>query len=168
MSVSSPVFGIVGWKNSGKTTLLERLVAHMSAQGLAVSTVKHAHHDVEVDRAGTDSWRHRRAGAVEVLLATPHRCVLIHELRDAPAPSLDALLARLQPADLILVEGFKEHRHPKLETSRSATAQSLLAHADATVRAVAADYPPPDLDRPVFDLDDVGGIARFVQAEVLR
>ncbi len=166
MSVRSPVFGIVGWKNCGKTTLIERLVRHLAEQGLAVSTVKHAHHDVEVDQPGKDSWRHRRAGAVETVLASARRTVLIHE--HAREPSLDDLLARMRPADLVLIEGFKDERHPKLEVSRRAAAQRLFLDSDPTVLALASDHAPPALRVPHFDLDDTAGIAAFVLREARR
>ncbi|MFW5833012.1 MAG: molybdopterin-guanine dinucleotide biosynthesis protein B [Pseudomonadota bacterium] len=163
-----PVLGIIGWQNSGKTTLVERLVQHFGETGLRVSTIKHAHHDVDVDQPGKDSWRHRQAGAVEVVLATARRTMSIHELRGAPEPSLDALVARLRPVDLVLVEGFKSHDHPKLEVSRAATRQPLRAWDDPSVLAVASDYLPEGLHRPHFPLDDVAAIARFVRATVGR
>ena len=165
--MSPPVFGIVGWKNAGKTTLTERLVAHFTAAGLAVSTIKHAHHDAEWDQPGKDSFRHRQAGAVEVVLATARRTMLVHELRGAPEPALADLLARLRPVDLVLVEGFKTDPHPKLEVSRQATAQRLRALDDPTVVALACDYAPEGLDLPRFALDDVAGIAAFVRRRVL-
>lgn len=163
-----PVFGIVGWKNAGKTTLTERLVAHLTAAGLAVSTIKHAHHEVEIDRPGKDSFRHRQAGAVEVILATARRTMLVHELRDVPEPGLGELVGRLRPVDLVLVEGFKRDPHPKLEVSRKATAQRLHAHDDPTVLALACDYAPEGLELPRFALDDVPGIARFVRQTLGR
>ncbi|TVQ39775.1 MAG: molybdopterin-guanine dinucleotide biosynthesis protein B [Geminicoccaceae bacterium] len=158
------VFGIVGWKNSGKTTLTERLVAHLSAEGVTVSTIKHTHHDVDLDQPGKDSWRHRRAGAVETLLATPTRTMLIHERRAAPEPPLDTLLARLQPVDLVLVEGFKYHPHPKLEVSRRAIGRPLIARTEPSIVALATDYLPDGTDLPRFELDQVAAIARFILA----
>ncbi|MEM9221250.1 MAG: molybdopterin-guanine dinucleotide biosynthesis protein B [Pseudomonadota bacterium] len=156
------VFGVVGWKDSGKTGLVERLVATFVKRGLTVSTVKHAHHDVDVDQAGRDTHRHREAGASEVLLATPRRWALMHELRGAEEPSLEALLKTLSPADLVLVEGFKREGHAKIETHRAVTGADLLASADPTVRAIASDVPLQGVGRPVFRLDDTDAIAEFI------
>jgi len=159
------IYGIVGWKNSGKTTLVERLVAEITARGLSVSTVKHAHHAFDMDRPGKDSHRHRIAGAREVLVASRRRIAILDELRDRPEPGLPALLARLEPVDLILIEGYKTAPHPKLEVHREATGQPLIAAGDRSVRAVASDRPLV-LDRPCYDLDDVVAIADFILAEV--
>jgi len=159
------VFGIAGWKNTGKTGLLERLVAEITARGYTVSTVKHAHHAFDVDRPGTDSHRHRVAGAREVILASGRRVALMQELRGAPEPGLDALLARLSPVDLVLVEGYKRADHPKIETFRAEAGNALIATGDPTIRAVASDV-ALDLDRPVFDLNDTAAIADFILAEV--
>ncbi|MEL7117271.1 MAG: molybdopterin-guanine dinucleotide biosynthesis protein B [Pseudomonadota bacterium] len=158
------LFGIVGWKNSGKTTLMERLVTEITGRGLTVSTVKHAHHAFDVDQPGKDSYRHRSAGASQVLLSSANRWALMTELRGGPELELDDLLAQLQPVDLVLVEGFKRAGHPKVEAHRAATGQPLLAHDDPQIRAVASDH-PIDLDRPVLDLDDVAGIADFILAD---
>lgn len=160
------VFGIVGWKNNGKTTLVERLVGEFTVAGYRVSTVKHAHHAVDLDQPGKDTWRHRQAGAQEVVLATARRWAVIHELRGAAEPSLDELLTRLSPADLVLVEGFKRSTHPKLEVHRRERATPLLAHEDPSIVAVASDMPLADLSLPRFDLDDVAGIAAFILAEL--
>ena len=160
------VFGVVGWKNNGKTTLVERLVAHLTEAGYRVSTVKHAHHEVDLDQPGKDSWRHREAGACEVVLATARRWAVIHELRGRPEPPLDELLARMSPVDLVLVEGFKRFPHPKLETHRRERGTPLLAREDPTIIAVASDEPLPDLALPQLDLDDVAGIARFILARL--
>jgi molybdopterin-guanine dinucleotide biosynthesis adapter protein len=156
------VFGVVGWKNNGKTTLVERLVAHLVARGYRVSTVKHAHHEVELDQPGKDTWRHREAGAEEVVLATARRWAVIHELRGAPEPTLDALLARMTPVDLVIVEGFKRLPHPKLEVHRRARATPLLAGEDPTIVALATDEPLPRSALPQFGLDDIEAIAAFV------
>ena len=161
------VYAVIGWKDTGKTHLLERLVAEVARRGLSVSTVKHAHHDTEMDHPGTDSFRHRAAGAREVVLASPRRWALMAELRDAPEPPLGALLARLSPVDLVLVEGYKRAPHPTVEAWRAAAGRPLLAPTDPTVRAVAADgSPPAEVDLPVFDLDDTCGIADFILREV--
>ena len=158
------VWGVVGWKNSGKTGLVERLVAAFVARGVRVSTVKHAHHSADLDRPGTDSDRHRAAGAAEVLLSSPARVALLQELRGAPEPALSDLLARLQPVDLVLVEGFKTAHHPKIEAHRAATGQPLLALNDPTIRAVASDSAPA-IACPRFDLNDTDAIAEFIATE---
>ncbi len=159
------LYGVVGWKNAGKTGLMERLVAEISGRGLRVSTVKHAHHRIDVDQPGTDSHRHRQAGATEVLLASATRFALMHELRDEGEPALETLLARLAPVDLVLVEGYKRAAHPKVEAHRAETGKGLIAENDASVRAVASDV-ALDLDRPVFALDDTRAIADFILSEV--
>ncbi|MAM24422.1 MAG: molybdopterin-guanine dinucleotide biosynthesis protein B [Rhodobacteraceae bacterium] len=159
------IYGVVGWKNSGKTGLMERLVTEITGRGHSVSTVKHAHHSFDVDHEGKDSHRHRVAGAREVLLASRSRFALMHELRDAPEPTLDDLLTRLSPVDLVLVEGYKRDGHPKVEAHRAVTGNPLIAPDDPTVRAVASDT-ALDLDRPVFDLDDTRTIADFILSEV--
>ncbi|MEM7731284.1 MAG: molybdopterin-guanine dinucleotide biosynthesis protein B [Pseudomonadota bacterium] len=159
------VYGIIGWKNAGKTGLVERLVTEITSRGISVSTIKHAHHNFDVDQPGKDSFRHRQAGATEVLLASANRFALMHELRGVEEPSLDSLLARLSPVDLVLVEGYKRDRHPKVEAFRAETGNPLIAQDDETVRAVAADT-NVNFDRPVFDLNDTEAIADFILAEV--
>ncbi|MFB9151331.1 molybdopterin-guanine dinucleotide biosynthesis protein B [Roseovarius ramblicola] len=159
------LYGVTGWKNAGKTGLMERLVAEIAGRGVSVSTVKHAHHSFDVDHPGKDSHRHRVAGAREVLLASRNRFALMHELREAGEPTLEELLQRLSPVDLVLVEGYKRDRHPKIEAFRAETGHALIAPGDPTIRAVASDV-ALDLDRPVFDLDDTRGIADFILAEV--
>lgn len=155
------VYGVTGWKNSGKTGLMERLVSEFTARGLAVSTVKHAHHDTDIDQPGRDSYRHREAGARQVLLATPRRWAVMHELRGAPEPSLADLLAQLAPVDLVLVEGYKQGAHPKIEAHRAENAKPPLAQDNPTVRALACDSVLAT-DLPCFDLDDTRGIADFI------
>ncbi len=159
------IYGVTGWKNAGKTGLMERLVAEFCARGLTVSTLKHAHHSTDVDQPGTDSHRHREAGASEVLLASPNRVAIMQELRGAPEPSFTDLLARMRPVDLVLVEGFKREPHPKIEAYRTSAGNPLIAPGDASIRAVAADI-SLDLDRPVFDLDDTAAIADFIAADL--
>lgn len=159
------IYGITGWKNCGKTGLMERLVTEFTERGLTVSTIKHAHHSTDVDQPGTDSHRHRMAGASEVILASTHRIALMQELRGAAEPSLSSLLARLSPVDLVLVEGYKREDHPKIEAHRSAAGQPLIAPQDDSIRALASDS-ALDLDRPVFDLDDTRAIADFITAEL--
>lgn len=159
------VFGVVGWKNAGKTGLMERLVAEITSRGFTVSTVKHAHHSFDVDQKGKDSHRHRVAGASEVLLASQFRYALMHELRAEQEPSLDELLKKLSPVDLVLVEGYKRDKHFKVEAHRAETGNPLIAIGDQTVRAVASDV-ALEIDRPVFDLDDTKTVADFILTEI--
>ncbi|MEM7074157.1 MAG: molybdopterin-guanine dinucleotide biosynthesis protein B [Pseudomonadota bacterium] len=158
------IFGICGWKNNGKTGLMERLVAEITGRGLRVSTIKHAHHRFDVDQPGKDSYRHRAAGAIEVLLTSANRFVLMHELRDEQEPDLNDLLAKMSAVDLVLIEGFKTAAHPKIEAHRTETGKALLALEDSSILAVASNV-QLDLDRPVFDLDDTIGIADFILGE---
>ena len=159
------LYGIVGWKNAGKTGLMERLVAEICGRGFSVSTVKHAHHVFDVDQPGKDSYRHRTAGATEVLLASRKRYALMHELRDEDEPELEALLAKLAPVDLVLIEGYKRDAHPKVEAFRAETKNPLIATDDPTIKASASDT-PMEIDRPVFDLNDTVAIADFILSEV--
>ena len=159
------LFGIVGWKNSGKTGLMERLVAEFTARGLTVSTVKHAHHSFDIDQPGKDSHRHRAAGAREVMLASRSRWALMHELRGADEPTLAQLLDRLSPVDLVLIEGYKRDAHAKIEAHRGATGQPLIAPGDPTIRAVASDLALKGLTVPVLHLDDTAMIADLIQRE---
>lgn len=159
------IYGITGWKNAGKTTLTERLVAHFAGQGLRVSTVKHAHHDTEIDHPGRDSFRHRQAGAGQVIVASPARWAVMTELRGAAEPPLADLLAHLAPCDLVLVEGYKRAPHPKIEAHRAVIGRALLAPENPTIRAVASDSPLA-IGLPCFDLDDIPAIAAFIRSEV--
>jgi len=158
------LYGVVGWKNAGKTGLMERLVAEITGRGITVSTIKHAHHSFDVDHPGKDSYRHRVAGATEVLLASRKRFALMHEMRGQDEPTLDELLSKLSPVQLVLIEGYKREDHPKVEAHRAETGNPLIAPDDPTVRAVASDV-RLDLDRPVFDLNDTKTIADFILAE---
>lgn len=159
------LFGVTGWKNAGKTGLMERLVSEITARGFSVSTVKHAHHSFDVDHPGKDSHRHRVAGAREVLLSSRNRVALMTELRGDEEPALADLLARLAPVDLVLVEGYKRDRHPKVEAFRAETGNALIAPGDPTIRAIASDV-PVESDRRVFDLNDTQAIADFILEEV--
>lgn len=159
------VFGITGWKNTGKTGLVERLVTELSARGFTVSTIKHAHHSFDVDHEGRDSYRHREAGAREVLLSSGNRWALMHELRGAPEVPLVELLTKLSPVDLVLVEGFKAEGHEKLECHRAEAGKPVLAMEDASIVAVASDV-TLELQQPVFDLNDTNAIADFVVQQV--
>jgi molybdopterin-guanine dinucleotide biosynthesis adapter protein len=153
-------FGIVGWSGSGKTTLVGRLLPLMAARGLKVSVIKQSHHDFEIDRPGKDSWRHRQAGAAEVLLTSPHRWAVIHELRGAREPSLADHLGRLSPCDLVLVEGFKGAPVAKLEVWRRELGRPWLYPEYPDILAVAADVPPAGIRH--LPLDDVATVARFI------
>ena len=159
------IYGIVGYKNAGKTGLMERLVTEITGRGISVSTLKHAHHTFDVDHPGKDSHRHRQAGAQQVLLASGTRWALMSELRGAAEPPLADLLRLLSPVDLVLVEGYKRDAHPKVEAFRAVTGNPLIAPDDPTVRAVASDT-ALTLDRPVFDLNDTAAIADFILSEV--
>lgn len=156
------VFGITGWKNSGKTTLIVALVEEFTRRGLRVSTIKHAHHAFDIDVPGKDSHRHRQAGASEVLVASGARWALMHEVGTAAQPGLDDLLARLSPCDLVLVEGFKGDDHPKLEVTQQRGPEPLIADTDASVVAIATDAPACVRDRKTFALNDVPQIADFI------
>jgi molybdopterin-guanine dinucleotide biosynthesis protein B len=161
--------GIAGWKSSGKTTLVVGLVAELTRRGLHVVTVKHAHHGVEIDDAATDSARHRRAGASEVAIVSSARWAIVHELREEPEPSLADVIARLSPADIIIVEGYKSEPIPKIEVRRMAQImKDQLAGRDPHVIAIAADHPVPGTGLPVFALDDVSVIADFIVERILR
>ena len=155
------IFGVPGWKNSGKTGLMERLITEFTARGLSVSSIKHAHHSFDIDHPGRDSYRHRDAGARQVLLASRNRWALMHELRDEDEPSLGDLLKQLSPVDLVLIEGYKRDRHPKIEAHRKETGQPLIAPEDETIVAVASDT-SVSVDRPVLDLNDTAAIANFI------
>ncbi|KPD13510.1 molybdopterin-guanine dinucleotide biosynthesis protein B [Phaeobacter sp. 11ANDIMAR09] len=159
------IYGVTGWKNCGKTGLMERLVSEFTERGLTVSTIKHAHHSTDVDQPGTDSHRHRMAGASEVVLASTYRIAIMQELRGAQEPPLAALLARLSPVDLVLVEGYKREAHPKIEAHRAVAGQPLIAPQDSSIRALASDV-PLNCEQQVFDLDDTTAIADFIAAEL--
>jgi molybdopterin-guanine dinucleotide biosynthesis adapter protein len=156
------IFGLAGWSGSGKTSLLVRLLPELSRRGLRVSTVKHAHHGFDVDQPGKDSWEHRNAGAVEVMVSSTRRWALMHEHRDAPEASLEELLSHMTPVDLVVVEGYKTHPHPKLEVHRAIVGKPLLCHDDPYIVAIAADAPLDGLKIPRLDLDDTAAIAGFI------
>ena len=153
---------MAGWSGSGKTTLLTQLLPALIQRGVSVSTLKHAHHDFDIDQPGKDSHRHRQAGATEVLVASDQRWALMHELRGAPEPSLEELLAHLSPVDLVIVEGFKRAALPKLEIHRPSVGKPLMAIDDKTIVAVASDVALPDLAIPCLALERVDAIATFI------
>ncbi|HUN52527.1 MAG TPA: molybdopterin-guanine dinucleotide biosynthesis protein B [Candidatus Sulfotelmatobacter sp.] len=156
------IFGLAGWSGSGKTTMLTRLLPGIIARGVSVSTIKHAHHDFDVDQPGKDSYRHRQAGAGEVLISSAHRWALMHELRGRPEPTLPELLTLLGPVDLVLVEGFKRDPYDKLEVYRASVGKRLLALDDPHIVAIASDAPVKGSTLPQLDIDDTAGIVDFV------
>jgi len=159
----TPVIGIVGWKNSGKTTLAVKLIGEFKRRGYRVATVKHAHHEADIDRENTDSFRHRAAGADEVALVTGARFAIMHELREEPEPTLADILGRLAPADIVIVEGYKREAIPKIEVRRQAAARGdAMAPRDPHIVAIASDAPDNDATIPLFHPDDVAAIADFV------
>jgi molybdopterin-guanine dinucleotide biosynthesis protein B len=154
------IFGFAGWSGSGKTTLIEKLIPLFVQRGLKVSLIKHAHHTFDVDQPGKDSYRHRHAGCTEVLVSSSRRWALVHELRGAQEPGFPELIERLSPCDLVLVEGFKRERFPKLEVYRAATGEALLHPEDKDIVAIAADG-RIDTKLPQFELNDAAAIAGF-------
>ena len=152
-------FGIIGWSNSGKTTLLIGLVSEFVRRGLRVSTMKHGHHHFDVDKPGKDSYRHRQAGATEVLVSSARRWALMHELRGVPEAGMEDLLAHMSPVDLVLTEGFKSHPHDKMEVHRPQLGQPLICLDDPSVVAVASDETLANVALPVLDVNDVAAIA---------
>ncbi|RAI60991.1 molybdopterin-guanine dinucleotide biosynthesis protein B [Roseicella frigidaeris] len=156
------LIGLAGWSGAGKTTLLTRLIPCLGRRGVAVSTLKHAHHRFDVDTPGKDSWAHRQAGARQVLVASATRWALMTENREGPEPDLRFLLSRLSPVDLVIIEGFKRDTHPKIEVHRAANGKPWLHPEDPQIAAVASDVPPPG-DLPWVPLDDVEAAADLVQ-----
>ena len=161
------IIGLAGWSGSGKTTLVTRVIPVLTGRGLKVATVKHAHHDFDIDQPGKDSWLHRQSGASEVAVVSSRRWAIIHELGDEAEPSLPAMLAKLSAVDLVIVEGFKRHAHPKLEVFRAAVGKPLLHPEDDCIVAIASDVPLSNAPLPVLSLDDVEAIATMLQAEAL-
>ena len=155
------IFGFAGYSGSGKTTLIEQLIPLFVARGISVSLIKHAHHTFEIDQPGKDSYRHRKAGCSEVLVSSSQRWALMHELRGAPEPALAALVERLSPCDLVLVEGFKREAMPKLEVYRAIVGEPLIHPHDRNIVGVASDV-RLDTTLPQFDLDAPDAIADFV------
>ncbi len=158
------VLGVVGWSGSGKTTLLVKLIARFTEHGLKVATLKHAHHSFDVDTPGKDSYEHRKAGAGEVIVSSARRWVQMHEVGAGAEASLAELLRRLAPCDLVLVEGFKSERLPKLEVFRQAIGKSPLHPGDDRIIAVASDQPLPSAGIPVVDLNDIAAVAATIEA----
>jgi molybdopterin-guanine dinucleotide biosynthesis adapter protein len=163
------IFGLAAWSGSGKTTLLAKLLPALIARGQTVSTMKHAHHDFDLDQPRKDSFRHREAGATEVLITSSTRWALQHELRGAAEPDLETLIAHMSPVDLLLVEGFKRHPHPKLELLRPSLGKEPLYPGDPLICAIYAVEPLPTplraaIHLPIYEVEDIAGIADLVIA----
>ena len=156
------VFGLAGWSGSGKTTLIVKLIPEFANRGLTVSTLKHAHHDFDIDKPGKDSFEHRRAGASEVMISASNRWALMHENKDNMEPDLNQLLARMSPVDLLLVEGFKWHPHPKMEVYRPIVGKPILQKNDSGIVAIATDEKLMNITVPSFNLSDISLIADFI------
>lgn len=157
------VIGVAGFKNAGKTTLVEKLVTELTGRGWRISTVKHAHHSFDIDHEGRDSFRHRKAGATEVAVVSRHRWAIIHEMRDEAEPPLDDILSKLGACDLVIVEGYKRDTHDKIEVRNVGLEHPKLAGDDPTVVAIAANGPVADAPVPLFDRDDVAALAGFIE-----
>lgn len=161
---TTPMLGIAGWSNAGKTTLIEKLTRHFAANGLRVATIKHTHHKFEMDKPDSDTARHRMAGAAETAIVSGTRVAVIEEIDTRGEPSLEDIAKRLKPADIILVEGYKSAAIPKIEVRRAAVAaEKLLASSDPLVIAIAADYELDGHGKPVYALDDIAGIAALIE-----
>jgi len=156
------IIGLAGWSGSGKTTLLAKVIPSIVARGLKVSTLKHAHHAFDVDQPGKDSHTHRMSGATEVLVSSANRWALVHELRGAAELPLEALLGKLSPVDLVLVEGYKRQPHPKLEIYRASLGKPLMHPDDPAIIGIASDQLLPAAPIPVIDLDDVEQVTEFL------
>jgi len=161
------IIGLAGWSGSGKTTLVTKVIPVLVGRGFKVATIKHAHHGFDIDQPGKDSWLHREAGASEVAVVSSRRWAIVHELAGEPEPPFTDILARLSPVDLVIVEGFKRHPHPKLEIYRAAVGKPLLHPDDNCIVAIATDVPLPQAQIPVVMLDDIESIANVLQAEAM-
>jgi len=165
--VAMRIIGLAGWSGSGKTTLITKLVPRLTGRGLRVSTLKHAHHGFDLDQPGKDSFMHRAAGATEVIVSSARRFAVLHELRGEPEWDLPALVGKMSPVDLVLVEGFKRDAFPKIEVHRAANGKPLIHPDDPHIVAIAADVALPQAGVPVIDLDDIEGIADLVLAKAV-
>jgi molybdopterin-guanine dinucleotide biosynthesis protein B len=161
------IIGLAGWSGSGKTTLVTKLVPCLIGRGLRVSTLKHAHHGFDLDQPGKDSFMHRAAGATEVIVSSAKRFAILHELRDEAEWDLPALVAKMAPVDLVLVEGYKRDPFPKLEIHRAANGKPLLHPEDPHIVAVASDVALPEAQVPVIDLNNIEGIADLLVARAV-
>src|SRR5262245_31954775 len=162
------IIGLAGWSGSGKTTLLAKIIPRLVARGYTVSTVKHAHHNFDVDTPGKDSYVHRMSGATEVLVGSGRRWALMHELRNGPEPSIYDLLAKMSPVDLVLVEGFKAAQHTRIEVFRHEVGKPPLHPDNPQIAGVVSDTPFPDAGRPVIHIEDVDGVVELVLAKAER
>ncbi len=153
------IIGLAGWSGSGKTTLIKKLIPRLIARGITVSTLKHAHHGFDLDQPGKDSFFHRTAGATEVIISSAKRWAILHELREQPEWDMAALVGKMSPVDLVLVEGFKRDAFPKLEIHRIANGKPLIHPEDPHIIAVASDSALPAAKVPVIDLNDIEAIA---------
>jgi molybdopterin-guanine dinucleotide biosynthesis protein B len=167
MKKTMRIIGLAGWSGSGKTTLLAKLIPVLNARGLKVSTIKHAHHNFDLDKPGKDSYVHREAGATEVFISSARRWAQLHELADEEELHLRDIIGRMSPVDLVIVEGFKRETHPKIEIYRAAVGKPLLQPGDDWIVAIASDAPVPQAKVPVLDLDDIETIADALLAEAL-
>lgn len=162
------VIGVTGWSGSGKTALIVRLIPELASRGYRVATVKHAHHAFDIDTPGKDSFEHRAAGATEVVVSSAKRWAIMHENRDEAEPALEELLARLSPVDIVLVEGFKNEAHTKIEVHRPATGTELICTTNPSIVAIASDAAvapdSPAGNIPVLDLNNTASVADFVIA----
>jgi molybdopterin-guanine dinucleotide biosynthesis adapter protein len=162
--MNPPLFGVVGWKNSGKTTLMTRLIAELTGRGYAVAVIKHAHESFDIDHPGRDSFKMREAGACEVALSSPRRFALMRELGEAPEMSFEDIVAHVGASDLVLVEGFKRENFPKIEIRKEGARSRTPLHGEfPRIVAIASDRPGSETEAlPVFQIDDITGIADFV------
>lgn len=155
------IFGFAGWSGSGKTTLVKMVIPALIAQGLKVSTIKHTHHNFDIDKPGKDSFEHRVAGAHEVVITGAARWALLHENRGEPEPNIETMLARMSEVDLVLIEGFKSYSHPKMEVFRPEVGKPMICADDTSIVAVASTI-SLDVTIPQIDLDDIEAVADFV------
>jgi len=161
------LFGITGWKNSGKTHLVANLISEFKKRGLTVSTIKHAHHSFDIDHENTDTWQHRKAGAGEVAIVSKNRWALMHEIQNAPEPKLQEIVQKLAPCDIVLIEGYKSETHPKIETIRSNSSDNIpLWQTNNTIIAIASDTALDNCNKPIFMQDNIPQIADFILSEL--
>jgi molybdopterin-guanine dinucleotide biosynthesis protein B len=159
------IIGFAGWSGSGKTTLLSKVIPALTARGFSVSTMKHAHHDFDIDAPGKDSHTHRMAGATEVVVASGRRWALMHELRASPEPPIYDLLAKLSPVDFVLVEGFKTALHPKIVVYRAAVGKPPFVADEKQLAGIVSDTPFPEARCPVVGINDIAGVVGLVIAK---
>tara|TARA_Y100000739_G_C20539786_1_gene432991 strand:- start:322 stop:828 length:507 start_codon:yes stop_codon:yes gene_type:complete len=160
------IFGITGNKNSGKTHLTERLVTTMCNRGLSVSTIKHAHHDADIDQPGRDTYRHRKAGAQQVVLSTKNRLAIMTENLNRTDKTLKEIIDVMDEVDIVIVEGYKNSLHPKIETYRKKAGSDLLANSNSSIKAICSDTPLTGMKVPVFELDDTHRIVNFILKKI--